>query len=98
MCQQLKSVFPELQKEKKLVYNVIREEENSFLKTLDQGLVLLENIIETNKSKTIDGKKVFELYDTYGFPSDLTALIAGEKGFQIDKKQFDKEMNKQKER
>ena len=98
LCQQLKSIFPELQKEKKLVYNVIREEENSFLKTLDQGLVLLENIIETNKNKVIDGKKAFELYDTYGFPLDLTALIANEKGFQIDNKQFDKEMNKQKER
>ena len=98
LCQQLNSIFPELQKEKKLVYNVVREEENSFLKTLDQGLVLLENIIETNKNKVIDGKKAFELYDTYGFPLDLTALIANEKGFQIDKKQFDKEMNKQKER
>ncbi len=98
LSQQLNSVFSELEKEKILAYNVIREEESSFLKTLDQGLVLLENIIETNKSKIIDGKKVFELYDTYGFPSDLTALIAGEKGFQIDKKQFDKEMNKQKER
>ena len=98
LSQQLNSIFPELQKEKKLVYNVIREEENSFLKTLDQGLVLLENIIDTNKNKVIDGKKAFELYDTYGFPLDLTALIANEKGFQIDKKQFDKEMNKQKER
>ena len=98
LSQQLKLVFPELENEKKLVFNVVREEENSFLKTLDQGLVLLENIIESNKTKTIDGKKAFELYDTFGFPIDLTALIAREKGFNIDKKQFDIEMEKQKMR
>ncbi len=98
LSQQLKLVFPELENEKKLVFNVVREEENSFLKTLDQGLVLLENITESNKTKTIDGKKAFELYDTFGFPIDLTALIAREKGFNIDKKQFDIEMEKQKMR
>ena len=57
------------------------EEENSFLKTLDQGLVLLESIMTNSKTKNIEGSKAFELYDTFGFPFDLTALIASEKGF-----------------
>ncbi len=78
--------------------NVIREEEKSFLKTLDQGLALLDNIISSSKTKIISGSKCFKLYDTYGFPIDLTALIAGEKGYSIDKDEFDKEMNIQKKR
>ena len=90
---QLKSVFPELTKESNLALNVIREEEKSFLKTLDQGLTLLDNIITSAKTKIISGSKCFKLYDTYGFPIDLTALIAGEKGYSIDKDEFDKEMN-----
>ena len=95
---QLKSVFPELTKESNLALNVIREEEKSFLKTLDQGLTLLDNIISSSKTKIISGSKCFKLYDTYGFPIDLTALIAGEKGYSIDKDEFDKEMNIQKKR
>ena len=95
---QLKSVFPELTKESNLASNVIREEEKSFLKTLDQGLTLLDNIISSSKTKIINGSKCFKLYDTYGFPIDLTALIVGEKGYSIDKDEFDKEMNIQKKR
>ena len=95
---QLKSVFPELTKESNLASNVIREEEKSFLKTLDQGLTLLDNIISSSKTKIINGSKCFKLYDTYGFPIDLTALIVGEKGYSIDKDEFDKEMNIQKRR
>jgi alanyl-tRNA synthetase len=90
--------FPELITEKNLITNVIREEEQSFLRTLDQGLVLLENIIETADSKEISGKKAFELYDTFGFPIDLTALILRERGYSLDEKEFETELQKQKDR
>ena len=95
---QLKSVFPELEKQKNLALNVIREEETSFLKTLDQGLTLLDTLLASTKDKKINGAKVFELYDTFGFPLDLTALIARERGFSIDEEGFDSQMKKQKER
>ena len=90
--------FPELKKQENLITNVIREEEQSFLRTLEQGLVLLNRMIETAKNKTISGAKVFELYDTFGFPKDLTALILREKGYEFDEKEFDAEMDKQKKR
>ncbi len=95
---QMGDAFPELINEKNLITNVIREEENSFLRTLDQGLVLLENVIETADSKEISGKKAFELYDTFGFPIDLTALILRERGYSLDEKEFDAELQQQKER
>ena len=95
---QLKSVFPELEKQKNLALNVIREEETSFLKTLDQGLTLLDTLLASTKDKKINGGKVFELYDTFGFPLDLTALIARERGFSIDEESFDSQMKKQRER
>ena len=95
---QLKSVFPELEKQKNLALNVIREEETSFLKTLDQGLTLLDTLLTSTKNKKINGGKVFELYDTFGFPLDLTALIARERGFSINEEGFDSQMKKQKER
>jgi len=98
LSQQMGTAFPELIREKQLAFNVIREEENSFLKTLDQGLVLLESLMTNSKSKKIDGSKVFELYDTFGFPFDLTALIAGEKGFSVDEEGFQKAMEVQKKR
>lgn len=90
--------FPELVREKNLIVNVIREEEQSFLKTLDQGLVLLEHVITNASSKEISGKKVFELYDTFGFPVDLTALILRERGYTLNEKEFEVELQKQKER
>ena len=90
--------YPELQNQKTLIQNVIKEEENSFLKTLDQGLILLDEIIASSTSKIISGKKAFELYDTYGFPVDLTSLILKEKGFKLDNKSFNKELEKQKNR
>lgn len=95
---QLKSVFPELDKQKSISANVIREEENSFLKTLDQGLTLLDTVLGASKDKVVSGAKAFELYDTFGFPLDLTALIARERGYQVDEKGFDAQMSKQKER
>jgi alanyl-tRNA synthetase len=95
---QLKAVFPELDKQKSISANVIREEESSFLKTLDQGLSLLDDLLSVSKDKTVAGVKAFELYDTFGFPLDLTALIARERGYQVDEKGFEIEMAKQKER
>ncbi|MCB0465973.1 MAG: alanine--tRNA ligase [Aequorivita sp.] len=95
---QMGDAFPELIIEKNLITNVIREEEQSFLRTLDQGLVLLENIIENANSKEISGKKAFELYDTFGFPIDLTALILRERGYSLNEQEFDDELQQQKER
>lgn len=98
LSDQMGDAFPEIRKQSNLVHNVIKEEEQSFLRTLDQGLILLERVIETTKEKTIEGSKAFELYDTYGFPLDLTQLIAREKGLQVDEVAFEKEMEKQKTR
>ncbi|WP_343330878.1 alanine--tRNA ligase [Polaribacter staleyi] len=90
--------FPELKAQKQLIENVIKEEETSFLRTLDQGLLLLDRIIENSSSKEISGDKAFELYDTYGFPIDLTSLILSEKGLKLDEKGFEAELQKQKSR
>ncbi len=98
LSQQMGTAFPELIKEQQLAYNVIKEEEHSFLKTLDQGLLLLETILGQTKGKVVDGEKAFELYDTFGFPFDLTALIANERGFTIDQSGFDQAMEVQKSR
>jgi len=95
---QMGEAFPELISEKNIITNVVREEEQSFLRTLDQGLVLLENVIETADSKEISGRKAFELYDTFGFPIDLTALILRERGYSLNEKEFDAELQQQKER
>jgi len=92
------TAFPELKKQKVLIENVIKEEEHSFLKTLEQGLTLLDNVISKSKGKVVDGEKAFELYDTFGFPIDLTSLILSEKGFELDEAGFDKAMQKQKAR
>ena len=90
--------YPELKDQRVLIENVIKEEENSFLRTLDQGLVLLDEIISCSTKKLISGKKAFELYDTYGFPVDLTDLILEERGFKLDINSFNVELEKQKER
>ncbi|MDO6473591.1 alanine--tRNA ligase [Maribacter sp. 1_MG-2023] len=94
----LGDAYPELKNQKQLIENVIKEEEHSFLKTLDQGLLLLDTIIKNTKGKTVDGRKAFELYDTFGFPIDLTALILSEKGYQLDEAGFDEAMQQQKNR
>lgn len=98
LSDQMGVIFPELISQKNLLYNVIKEEENSFLHTLDQGLVLLDHIIEKTKGKMVSGQKAFELYDTFGFPKDLTALILREKGLQLNEEEFSVEMEKQKTR
>tara|TARA_R110000765_G_scaffold100395_1_gene188196 strand:- start:1637 stop:4252 length:2616 start_codon:yes stop_codon:yes gene_type:complete len=90
--------FPELKDQQQLIENVVKEEEHSFLKTLDQGLLLLDNIVAENKDKKIDGRKAFELYDTFGFPIDLTALILSERGYDLDEKGFETAMKEQKDR
>ncbi|MNX64827.1 Alanine--tRNA ligase [compost metagenome] len=95
---QMGGSFPEITSQKALCSIVIKEEENSFLRTLDQGLVLLDNIIANSAESVISGKKAFELYDTYGFPIDLTALILSEKGLSLDEAAFESELQKQKER
>jgi alanyl-tRNA synthetase len=98
LSSQMGSSFPEIIAQKNLVMNVIREEENSFLRTLDQGLQLLENVIAATNGKTVSGQKAFELYDTFGFPIDLTALILRERGYELDEAGFDKAMLEQKTR
>jgi alanyl-tRNA synthetase len=98
LADQMGDFFPEIRKQQGLVTNVIREEETSFLRTLDQGLQLLDNVIATNQGKEVPGAKAFELYDTFGFPIDLTALILRERGFSLDEAGFDKAMQEQKTR
>jgi alanyl-tRNA synthetase len=95
---QMGGSFPEISSQKNLVMNVIKEEENSFLRTLDQGLQLLENVISGTQGKLVSGQKAFELYDTFGFPIDLTALILRERGYDLDEAGFDKAMLEQKTR
>ncbi len=98
LSKQLSDLFPELNKQLEMVQGVVKEEEKSFLKTLSQGLIIFDDLIKTSNSKILDGDKVFELYDTYGFPKDLTALIGKERGFSIDDAGFDEAMKIQKER
>ena len=93
--------FPELINQKTLIEKVIMEEENAFLKTLDNGIALLDQIIlkaKTENKNVVNGKTAFELYDTYGFPLDLTQLIAKEAGFDVDVNEFTVCMEEQKNR
>ena len=98
LANQMGAFFPEIKSQQNLVTNVIREEEASFLRTLEQGLQLLDNVIAATKGKTVEGAKAFELYDTFGFPIDLTALILRERGFELDEVGFEKAMQEQKNR
>ena len=91
--------YPELKAQQKLIESVIREEENAFLRTLDRGIRMLEdNMAKNAASKQVSGTDAFVLYDTYGFPIDLTELIASEKGYTVDLDGFNVELQKQKER
>ena len=98
LSKKMGKAFPELKAQKHLIENVIKEEEASFLRTLEQGLILLNRIVEETKGDTISGEKAFELYDTYGFPIDLTALILSEKNLKLDHKGFEKHLEEQKNR
>ena len=98
LANQMGEFFPEIKLQQQLVMNVIREEEASFLRTLDQGLQLLENVVAETNGPTVSGVKAFELYDTFGFPIDLTALILREKGFELDEAGFNAAMQEQKNR
>ncbi|HUH51236.1 MAG TPA: alanine--tRNA ligase [Flavobacterium sp.] len=98
LSDQMGEAFPEIRAQKNLVENVVREEENSFMRTLEQGLHLLESIVKDTKGNKVSGTKAFELYDTFGFPKDLTALILKEKGLSFDENEFDESMQIQKNR
>ncbi len=91
--------YPELRTQQKLIESVIKEEEFAFLRTLDRGIRLMDDYLaKSEDTKVISGKDAFVLYDTYGFPIDLTELIASEKGFKVDLDEFNVELQKQKER
>ena len=98
LTDQMGAAFPELKAQQNLIQNVIKEEEQSFLKTLAQGLVLLNQLIASNKGKELSGAKAFELYDTFGFPVDLTALILSENNMTLNEADFNTEMEQQKAR
>ena len=106
LVREMGDAFPELKAQQELIGRVIKEEEDSFLRTLERGINLLEKAIEElrNKEKSskekpeLDGADAFRLFDTYGFPLDLTELICRENGFTVNEEQFNVEMQKQKER
>ncbi|MDP5158388.1 MAG: alanine--tRNA ligase [Flaviramulus sp.] len=98
LSEKMGTAFPELKAQKQLIKNVIKEEEASFLRTLDQGLILLNRVVDETEGDTVSGDKAFELYDTYGFPIDLTALILSEKGLKLDEAGFNIQLQKQKKR
>ena len=101
LVKEMGDFYPEIKNQQQLIEKVMKEEENSFFRTLSVGIQRLDKIIETIVSKgykVIKGKEAFELYDTYGFPFDLTELILQEKGLLVSKREFDEEMQAQKER
>ena len=99
LAEDMGGAYPELVAQKKLIESVIREEEMAFLRTLDRGIRMLDdNMAKNADTKVIPGVDAFVLYDTYGFPVDLTELIATEKGYTVDLEGFNAELQKQKER
>lgn len=101
LVHEMGGAYPELKAQQELITRVMKQEEDSFLRTLDKGIQLLSIDMDEMKAagKTVlEGEKAFRLFDTYGFPLDLTELILGENGFSVDEKGFDDEMAKQKAR
>ena len=101
LIQEMGDAFPELPAQRELIARVMKEEEDSFLRTLEKGINMLQNGMDQLKAEgknQLDGVQAFRLFDTYGFPLDLTQLICREHGFTVDEEQFDAEMQKQKER
>lgn len=96
LAAQFAEVFPELHAQEAFVTKVVKEEEDSFLRTLDKGLKRIDELMKASSSKTIEGKAAFELFDTYGFPIDLTRLIAQENNLAVDENGFEAEMQQQK--
>ncbi len=95
---QMGEFFPEITKQQVLAEKVIQEEELSFMRTLEKGLIRIDDIMKSTRGDLIDGARAFELYDTFGFPIDLTELILSENGKSVDMAGFDAEMKKQKDR
>ncbi len=98
LANQMGDAFPELKKQQELITRVIQEEESSFLRTLDKGIDRFNNYVNSLHGKTIDGKFAFELYDTFGFPIDLTELMAREQGLHVDIQGFNEGLQEQKVR
>lgn len=101
LVQEMGKSYPELEAQKVLISKVMKEEEDSFLRTLETGIRLLDRVMEETKASgknIIDGVQAFTLFDTYGFPLDLTELICRENGMSVDEETFNAEMQKQKER
>ncbi len=98
LAAQFENVFPELKAQQDFVTKVVKEEEDSFLRTLDKGLKRIDELMKSSSSKVIEGKAAFELFDTYGFPIDLTRLIAQENNLSVDENGFEAEMQQQKNR
>src|SRR5690606_20813161 len=98
LSREMSEFFPEISPQQDLVTNVIKEAETDFLRTLEQGLHLLDEEIKKSTAKNIPGDKAFDLYDTVGFPVYLTALILRENGFNLDEDGFEKAMQVQKNR
>jgi alanyl-tRNA synthetase len=98
LAAQFENVFPELKAQEGFVAKVVKEEEEAFLRTLEKGLKRIDDIISSTGGGVIEGKAAFELFDTYGFPIDLTRLIAAENKLSIDEKGFEAALNEQKER
>jgi alanyl-tRNA synthetase len=98
LAEQFKTVFPELIQQQDFVAKVVKEEEDAFLRTLEKGLKKIDEIIASTKNKVVNGSAAFELYDTYGFPIDLTKLIAKENNLDVDEEAFKAEMQQQKDR
>ena len=101
LVSEMGAAYPELEAQRELIMRVIKEEEDSFLRTLSNGISMLNEAMDEVKAagkSELDGAKAFRLFDTYGFPLDLTELICRENGLTVDEKQFDEEMQKQKQR
>ena len=98
LVDQMGEFFPEISKQQVLAEKVIQEEEMSFMRTLEKGLKRIDDVMKSTKGDVIDGARAFELYDTYGFPIDLTELILSENGKSVDMVGFTAEMKKQKDR
>ena len=101
LVREMGEAYPELKAQQELISRVMKEEEDSFLRTLEKGINMLSTAMDQLKAEgknTLDGIQAFRLFDTFGFPLDLTELICRENGFAVDEKQFDAEMQKQKER